>query len=116
MTPDDLMSRLVQIAENELDKAFNDGNSPDGGWLAEHPSISDKQLNCFELMLMAVMEYTNQIECGHDECKVKAFNELANQLQLVPMNSVLAIIRELVIRRTIDQWQDGIDPGAIELS
>ena len=113
MSPEELIQRLVAIAETDIDPAFNDGELP-GSWLSEYPRLSDRQVNCFEMMLLEVKTFCEQASCGHDQCKVKAFNELAAELQLIPMSAVLAMIREIVMRRTMDSWKDGYGPDTID--
>jgi hypothetical protein len=92
-----------------FDPAFTDGDLP-GSWLdMDGVKISDVQLDGFERLLVHGKECSVELtamKCGHDGCAAKLFANMPGFEAFIPPLAVLAMVKELVMRRTMAAWQE----------
>jgi hypothetical protein len=97
MDAEQVLERLTQLMTEEIDENWSNGDN-ENSWLSFTPNISEQLLRCFEQVLQLGVDWAKEgmaENCGHENCAVRHLSESPFGT-VVPVTTMLAIIRELI--------------------
>lgn len=116
------MAHRMSVELNEIlesfDPAFTNGEL-DGSWLdMDDAQVSDVQLDGFERLLIHGKQCSRELagmQCGHEKCAAHLFVKMPGFEGFIPPTAVLAMVKELAMRRTMAAWQESeaVDFGGL---